>query len=471
MPRSAHHVPARRPFRERRTPALHGRRVPARRPFRERRTPALHGRRVPARRVPPSGINLFQSIYVLLEEYQRRTGRPALNLSLGNPDGVPPEEVRRLEAAFAADPGYDFHTYAEDKNLLGFCEGMVELHGRIRLGDHPHLRAAPIAGIKTATAVIPLACGLHLPDRRRRGRFVVASNLPAYDVVGTWSDSYLGARRVVWPLYSAENMRPCLARLKTALRRAKARRPDLVLVIRPGNPASVAAAAGEWKALIEFCLERGSRLVNDAAYAGLADEGHTPLALVAKDYPELEWIELYSVSKSFSDPGARLGALVGSRDFVEDYITIKGNTDSGPVPALMAAYGRFFQDLPAARRAMDSLRDLYRRRLDYAVCALRKAGLRQACSTNAGFFTLWQAPRKALAADVAEEARRRKLSLHEAYNRLVISKTGIVGVHFAGFAPDGKPEPLVRYAVCADVLDRGFQARFEEQLARLQPEY
>jgi len=423
------------------------------------------------RRIPPGGVNLFQFIYVLLDEYQRRTGRSALNLSLGNPDGVPPEAIRRLEAAFAADPGYDYHTYAEDKDLLGFCSGMVELHGRIRLAEHPHLRAAPIAGIKTATAIIPISCGLHLPDRRRRGRFALASNLPAYDVIGTWSGSYLGTRRVVWPLYSAENMRLCTAHLDEALRKAKLRRPDMVFVIRPGNPASVAAAAGEWRALIQFCLERGCRLVNDAAYAGLAGDNHVPLAQVAKDYPELEWLELYSVSKSFSDPGARLGALVGSRDFVADYVTIKGNTDSGPAPALMAAYGRFFQDPAAATAALESLRGPYRSRLDYVIAALQKAGLRQACSTDAGFFTLWKVPRRVLGKDLQEEARRLKMSVEEAYNRLVIAETGIVGVHFAGFTPEGQPEPLVRYAVCADVLDRAFQARFESALAILKPVY
>ena len=423
------------------------------------------------RRIPPAGINLFQSIYILLEEYQRRTGRPALNLSLGNPDGVPPEAIRRLEAAFAQDPGYDYHTYAEDKDLLGFCAGMVELHGRIRLAEHPHLRATPIAGIKSATAVIPLACGLHLPDRRRRDGFIVASNLPAYDVVGTWAEHYLGARCVVWPLYSAEDMRLRVTHLESALNRAQLQRPDLVFVIRPGNPASVAVTAAEWQALIGFCLEHGSRLVNDAAYAGLTDENCVPLAQVAKDYPDLEWLELYSVSKSFSDPGARLGAMVGSRDFVEDYITIKGNTDSGPVPALMAAYGRFFADLPAARRALEDLRDLYRRRLEYVIPAFRQAGLRQACPTDAGFFTLWKAPHRILGVDLAEEARQRGLDAPEACNRLVIRETGIVGVHFAGRDPEGRPEPLLRYAVCADVLDRGFQARFEEQLALLKPEY
>ena len=424
-----------------------------------------------ARAIPPAGINLFQSIYVLLAEYERRSGLSALNLSLGNPDGVPPEEIRRLEAQFCQDPGYDYHTYAEDKDLLGFCEGMVELHGRIRVQDFAHLRAIPIAGIKTATALIPLACGLHLPDKRRRAGFVMASNLPAYDVSGTWCGSYLGAKRVVWPLYSAENMRLCMAHLQTALRKAKVKRPDLVFVIRPGNPASVGATAGEWQALIQSCLEHKTRLVNDAAYSGLSDETHVPLAAVAKDYPGLEWIELYSVSKSFSDPGARLGALVGSKDFVEDYITIKGNTDSGPAPALMAAYGRFFQDREAARQSLESLYRLYRSRLDYVISSFKKAGLRQACPTDAGFFTLWKVPRRVLGQDLSGLARRQGLSVHEAYNRLVISETGIVGVHFSGFTTDGKPEPLVRYAVCADVLNQTFQQRFETELSRLEPEY
>ena len=423
------------------------------------------------RAIPAAGINLFQFIYVLLAEYERRSGLPALNLSLGNPDGIPPEEIRRLQAQFSLDPGYDYHTYAEDKDLLDFCDGMVELHGRIRFKEHAHLRAAPIAGIKTATALIPLACGLHLPDKRRRGRFVMASNLPAYDVSGTWTDSYLGARRVVWPLYSEKNMRLCLAHLQTALRQAKVKRPDLIFVIRPGNPASVGATASEWQALIDFCLKNKTRLVNDAAYAGLSDETHVPLAAVAVDAPDLEWLELYSVSKSFSDPGARLGALVGSKDFVEDYTTIKGNTDSGPAPMLMAAYGRYFADRKAARRSLGSLYRLYRSRLDYVISSFKKAGLRQACPTNAGFFTLWKVPRKVLGQDLAALARRQGLGIHEAYNRLVISETGIVGVHFQGFGPGGEPEPLVRYAVCADVLNRKFQSRFETELSRLEPRY
>lgn len=424
------------------------------------------------RRIPASGVNLFQLIYVLVREYAQKTGLPPLNLSLGNPDTVPDPAVLALQARFARDPAYELHTYAEDTDLRGFAEGMVELHGGIRVSEHPRLKAVPIPGIKTAGALVPLACGLHLPDPRRREGFTVASNLPAYDIIGTWSQGYLGARRVAWPLASEDNMRLKLPRLEAALQAAGPGRADLVFVIRPGNPAAVGATAEEWRALIEHCLKRGSRLVNDAAYAGLTADGSVPLAAVAKDYPELEWLELYSVSKSFSDPGARLGALVGSRDFVEDFLLIKGNADSGPVPSVMAAYGEFFSDRAAARAAMGRLRDLYRRRLDYVIPRLAAAGLKPACRTEAGFFTLWRVPRKVLGVELAKDPRTRDLPPHEAFNRLVISETGIVGVHFLGAALEGgAQEPLVRYAVCADVLDPEFRERFERQLERLRPEY
>ncbi len=420
-----------------------------------------------ARQLPPSGINLFQLIYVLIREYVEKTGQPPLNLSLGNPDGVPVEAIRELKARFSKDPGYDYHTYAEDKNLNSFAEGMIALHGGADALRLPHVKFAPTNGIKTTSALLPLACGLHLPDKNRRDSFVVASNLPAYDIIGTWTGSYYGARRVVWPLSSTENMRLSLERLDEALRKEGLERADMLFVIRPGNPAAVGASTADWEALANWCVKRKTRLVNDAAYGALAAPGkHAPLAEVARDHKQLEWMELYSVSKSFNDPGARLGALIGSKDFVEDYLLIKGNTDSGPVPSVMAAYGEFFKDAKASRAALDDLRALYARRLEYVVKSLRGAGLKSACETDAGFFTLWKVPKKALGRELPKD-----LPAHEAFNRLVISETGIVGVHFEGFADDGTREPLIRYAVCADVLDSKFQQRFERELARLKPEY
>lgn len=419
------------------------------------------------RKIPASGINLFQLIYILIREYEAKSGQKALNLSLGNPDSVPPQRILDLQARFAKDPGFAYHTYGEDNDLNGFTSAMVELHGGIRVAEHAHLRALPIPGIKTAGALVPLACGLHLPDKARRGGFRVVSNLPAYDVIGTWSDSYLGATRIAWPLAPEDGMRLNLARLKAALKEAHDPSVDLVYVIRPGNPASVGASEAEWKELIGFCVERGIRLVNDAAYAGLTAGGSVPLAAVAKDFPELEWLEMYSVSKSFSDPGARLGALVGSKEFVEDFNLVKGNTESGPVPYVQAAYGEYFKDRKAVKEDLDALRALYRKRLDYVIPRFEAAGLKPACKTEAGFFTLWRVPDFVFGRELSKDPATRGIPQHEAYNRLVISETGLVGVHFKGAGG----EPLIRYAVCDDVLAPAFQARFEAALSRLKPEY
>ncbi len=56
------------------------------------------------RRFPASDLNIFQQVYSLIEDSGEKFGEPALNLALGNPDGVPPKALRELQARFAADP-------------------------------------------------------------------------------------------------------------------------------------------------------------------------------------------------------------------------------------------------------------------------------------------------------------------------------------------------------------------------------
>lgn len=63
--------------------------------------------------------------------------------------------------------------------------------------------------------------------------------------------------------------------------------------------------------------------MNDAAYSGLVHKNHVPLSQVAKNYPELEWMELFSVSKTMSACGWRVGAVVGSEDFISELASVK----------------------------------------------------------------------------------------------------------------------------------------------------
>jgi aspartate/methionine/tyrosine aminotransferase len=118
---------------------------------------------------------------------------------------------------------------------------------------------------------------------------------------------------------------------------------------------------------------------------------------------------------------------------------------------------------------LDETYQIYRRRLDYLVPQLKAIGLQQACETTAGFFTLWKTPDFAFGKNLKDEAQSKKVSQSELFNRLVIEKTGIVGVHFQG-AP-GTGETFIRYAVCSDVLAPEFKKRFEAAIKEIQPRY
>lgn len=85
---------------------------------------------------------------------------------------------------------------------------------------------------------------------------------------------------------------------------------DLVVVVNPDNPSGALLAREDMLALVEFCGERGKRVVVDESFMDFAepDRGYTLLTS--------EWLRQHahvavikSVSKSYGVPGLRLGVL------------------------------------------------------------------------------------------------------------------------------------------------------------------
>ena len=117
-------------------------------------------------------------------------------------------------------------------------------------------------------------------------------------------------------------------------------RADAVFTIRPGNPAAVGASAAPFEGLDRVLPGEGyaPQVPNDAAYAGLtAGDAHVPLAQVAPDFPDLEWLKVLGQQVLQRSRRTRLGALVGSKDFVDDFTLVKGDTDSAPAGVMAAS--------------------------------------------------------------------------------------------------------------------------------------
>jgi len=232
---------------------------------------------------------------------------------------------------------------------------------------------------------------------------------------------------------------------------------DLVMANYPHNPSGQAATRQYWERICEFCQKKDIRLFNDAAYAALVfkqqdgEEEIVPLTEVAVDFLNLSWAEAFSASKAIGNgTGWRVGAMAGSPDFISDISSIKGETDSGFVGFSAAGV---LHALENDRDGMNRFRDVYQKKTGWLISVLEQHGMRLAARPKAGFFTLWQTPKKAFSKEVRDGAH---------FNKLMIENTGIAGVHFG---------PYIRYAVVGDIMDDDFAQAIENGFKAAQVSY
>ncbi len=373
--------------------------------------------------LPPGGGNLFQQIKAASVSAEQ-AGITLYRLSIGQPSGAPLSVARQEASRFMRFDDEKYHEYQDNGCVPNpdfarrFAQTQIgiDLAGRRLDGDYSFL---PIPGIKPMLGQCIMACNFP----QAKPLMVHTMTAPGYPVPETQA-GYLGVS--CRPLVTNPENRflPDISQIN----------PDdgyrhLVMCNFPHNPSGQVATLFYWRQVCEYCQRHGIRLVNDGAYLSLAfDARSAALADVAWEYPGLSFLELYSASKAIGNgTGWRVGAALGSPDFIGDLATIKGNTDSGfCAPQALGALFALEHD----RLGVDDWREFYRDQVNWLVQTMVAAGFRPAVEPAAGFFTLWQLPKRAFGKDIVDA---------QDFNFEMIRRTGIVGVHF---------HPYIRYAVC-----------------------
>jgi LL-diaminopimelate aminotransferase len=388
------------------------------------------------------GENLFQEIKRVCRAAEA-AGQDLIKLSVGQPLGPALKSARRKAAEYIESDEQSWHEY-QDNSFLPF-EGWAEAFCQAHIIDNVKMRQAidlgraafmPIPGIKPMLGLIPLACG-----GLQRPLFVKSMTDPGYPVPKTWCD-YIDVPHEPFSINPGNGFLPEVEE--------EARTANLLMFNLPHNPSGQAATKAYWRRVCAYCEKNGIRLFNDAAYILLSHRvGGCALAEVAIEFPGLSWMEVYSASKEISNgTGWRVGAAVGSPDFIGDLGRIKGNTDSGFNAALAAgALYALQNDMPR----IEAIRDLYGSRLASLSQTLVAKGMNVALEPRAGFFLLCQAPQAAFGQRM-EDAKQ--------FNYTMIENTGIVGVHF---------NPYIRYAVVGPVED--WLEQIAEGFGKAKPEY
>ncbi len=399
--------------------------------------------------------NLFQRIKRMVHEYESVHGvGSSINVAVGEPDTCPPARVRSIVAEKVLAEENAFHTYWDNRDPGKFCRNFVYQVTGIDIDEYDTIASLVLPGEKPMIGLLPIACGANREGSNETNAGFVKT-VPAYDLVGQWTE-YLGEEVFVWPLYSSENFRLSLENLpKTE------KSPKMIITVKPGNPSPAGASREEWEALITYCITNNIRLVNDGAYTSLTHTDHVPLSAVAKDYPELDWIEYFSLSKAISACGWRLGVAIGSHDFISELAKIKGNADSGPFGPALVGCEEYFGE-PGSKEDMKNIQKMYKERLDIALLIFQNAGFRLACPVDAGFFMLFHCPKM---------LNGKPVSSSEEFNAMMINQYGLVGVPFTGAEVNGKQEQFIRYSVCLDFTDTAVQEKITKIFSDIDIQY
>jgi alanine-synthesizing transaminase len=148
-------------------------------------------------------------------------------------------------------------------------------------------------------------------------------------------------------------------------------KPRVIVVSFPHNPTTACVDLSFMERLVRFAKEHETVLVHDFAYADLGFDGYAPPSVLQVPGAKEVAVELYTLTKSFSMAGWRVGFLVGNAEIVQALTKLKGYLDYGtfqPIQIAAIVAMREASDYPA------ELRRAYQLRRDALCGGLRSIG-------------------------------------------------------------------------------------------------
>ncbi len=285
-------------------------------------------------------------------------GVDVIDLGAGDNDTPPPAPVVAAMGEALADPAMS--KYGFQQGYFPFREAAVRyLHRRFGHQFDPVTEVLPLIGSKDGLA--------HLPFAFVNPGEVVVLPEPGYQAyIGGAVLS--GAVPFQYPLVARDGFLLELDQVPAAT----LARTRLVYVNYPNNPTAAVASMAYLERTVAACRRHGIVLAYDNAYCDLTFDGYRAPSIFDVPGARDVAVEFFSLSKSFSMTGWRVGFAVGNPALISGLSKIKSYTDTGPFLATQRAG---VVALDRAEEFTAPIRDELARRRDAGVRALGAAGL------------------------------------------------------------------------------------------------
>ncbi|MFP6870025.1 MAG: aminotransferase class I/II-fold pyridoxal phosphate-dependent enzyme [Nitrospinota bacterium] len=280
----------------------------------------------------------------------RQRGEDVIDFGMGNPDlPTPPHIVEKLVEA-AANPRN--HRYSASRGITKLRKAISDWYGRrFDVDIDPDREAIVTIGAKEGISHLCLAI-------TNPGDLVMVPS-PTYPI-HTYAIVLANGIVVHVPLAQGDDFFNNL----TDVIRPIWPRPKILILSFPHNPTTVCVDIGFFEKLVAFAKEYNLILIHDFAYADLGFDGYQPPSMLEVPGAKDVGVELFSLSKSYSMPGWRIGFAVGNHQIIEALRRIKSYLDYGAFQPIQIAS---IIALNGPQDCVDDIRQTYQNRRD-ALC-------------------------------------------------------------------------------------------------------
>ena len=147
--------------------------------------------------------------------------------------------------------------------------------------------------------------------------------------------------------------------------------PKMLIISYPHNPTTEVVDREFFEKIVDFCREHKMIVIHDFAYADLVFDGYSPPSFLQIPGAKDIGVEFFSLSKSYSMPGWRVGFCVGNPDLIAALRRIKSYLDYGmfqpiQIASIIALNGPY--------DCVEEIVETYRQRRDVLIDGLNRVG-------------------------------------------------------------------------------------------------
>ncbi len=307
------------------------------------------------KRLPPYVFSIVDALKI----EARRRGEDIIDLGMGNPDIPTPKPIIDKLVEAVANPRN--HKYSASKGIYKLRLAIAHWYKRRYNVDlDPDREAIATIGAKEGIAHMALST-------IGSGDSVLVPT-PAYPI-HPYSVIIAGGDLHTVPLREGSDF---FQDLISAVKQTWPK-PKMLILSFPHNPTTTVVDIEFFQKVVDFAKENKLFIIHDLAYADLVFDGYRAPSFLQVPGAKEVGVEFFSLSKSYSMPGWRVGFCVGNSHLIGALTRLKSYYDYGIFQPIQIASIIALNEL---QESVNEIVDIYCKRRDTLIEGLKRAGWR-----------------------------------------------------------------------------------------------